>query len=220
MSDPYADWDAAYVLGSLSPAERRDYERHLTGCPECAHAVSELAGIPGLLARVPAEQVSGPAESPPPSLLPRLGARVAHDRRRRRWLTGALATAAAACVAIALVVGWSAARPDTAAPVAQRQMSVLVPAPVHATAGLQSVTWGTRITMRCTHDAPPGRAYPPGAYTLVVVPRTGSPEQLASWTSVPGKTVPIEGDTSLTRAQIAAVEVHTARGLTVLRLAV
>ncbi len=31
----YADWDAAYVLGSLSPAERREFETHLEGCERC-----------------------------------------------------------------------------------------------------------------------------------------------------------------------------------------
>ena len=28
----FADWDSAYVLGALSPAERREYEEHLESC--------------------------------------------------------------------------------------------------------------------------------------------------------------------------------------------
>jgi anti-sigma factor RsiW len=28
--DKYREWDAAYVLGSLSTDERREYERHLS----------------------------------------------------------------------------------------------------------------------------------------------------------------------------------------------
>ena len=31
--DEYTTWDAAYVLGSLSSAERREFEAHMTGCP-------------------------------------------------------------------------------------------------------------------------------------------------------------------------------------------
>ncbi|MDT5019219.1 MAG: hypothetical protein QOD39_5379, partial [Mycobacterium sp.] len=31
--DRYATWDAAYVLGSLSDDERREYEAHLATCP-------------------------------------------------------------------------------------------------------------------------------------------------------------------------------------------
>ncbi|MGN6752955.1 MAG: zf-HC2 domain-containing protein [Intrasporangium sp.] len=52
----YADWDAAYVLGALSSADRSEYEDHLAGCKGCRDAVAELAGVPGLLSTVsPAE---------------------------------------------------------------------------------------------------------------------------------------------------------------------
>jgi hypothetical protein len=49
-ADRYRDWDAAYVLGSLSSTERLEYEEHLAQCPRCSAAVAELAGLPGLLA--------------------------------------------------------------------------------------------------------------------------------------------------------------------------
>ncbi|GAA1000758.1 anti-sigma factor family protein [Subtercola frigoramans] len=55
--DPYADSDAAYVLGALSPSERLRFERHLIGCPACRERVGELVGLPGLLATVSAEDV-------------------------------------------------------------------------------------------------------------------------------------------------------------------
>lgn len=47
--DRFAEWDAAYVLGALSPSDRRAYERHLAECAACRAAVAELAGMPGLL---------------------------------------------------------------------------------------------------------------------------------------------------------------------------
>ena len=47
--DPYASWDAAYVLGALSTAERHEFEAHLTTCESCRLAVGELAGMPALL---------------------------------------------------------------------------------------------------------------------------------------------------------------------------
>ena len=50
IPDKFAQWDAAYVLGALSPAERREFEEHLASCPPCQAAVSELAAMPGLLA--------------------------------------------------------------------------------------------------------------------------------------------------------------------------
>ena len=34
-SHEYAMWDAAYVLGSLSPSDRLEFEAHLSVCPLC-----------------------------------------------------------------------------------------------------------------------------------------------------------------------------------------
>jgi anti-sigma-K factor RskA len=51
-TDEFALYDAAYVLGALSPADRREFEEHLKGCAACASAVGELAGLPGLMSKV------------------------------------------------------------------------------------------------------------------------------------------------------------------------
>ena len=77
-SCPLAHSDAAYVLGALSPAERLEYERHLPTCASCRRSVAQLAGMPGLLARVPVESVEEPivAEPVPPTVLPALVAQV------------------------------------------------------------------------------------------------------------------------------------------------
>jgi anti-sigma factor RsiW len=99
-ADPYRDWDVAYVLGSLSPAERRELERHLVECPTCAGNVGELAGMPGILATVPAHralELLDPAGPPPLGAPPRLSRR--HERGR---FAVALAGAAAAGAALAL----------------------------------------------------------------------------------------------------------------------
>ena len=53
----YADWDAAYVLGALSSADRREFEDHLATCPPCRDALAELAGMPGLLGAVSSVEV-------------------------------------------------------------------------------------------------------------------------------------------------------------------
>ncbi len=45
----YEMWDAAYVLGALSDADRREFEAHLAGCVSCRAAVAELSGVAPLL---------------------------------------------------------------------------------------------------------------------------------------------------------------------------
>ncbi|MBL1068203.1 zf-HC2 domain-containing protein [Streptomyces sp. 7-21] len=134
--DPFRTYDAAYVLGALSPRDRAAYEAHLAGCADCARAVRELAGLPGLLALsrdpfppagTPAGTPKGNAEGngaggtghgakpaplppPPPGLLPALVERVTARRRRGRRLVAALsatAVALAACLALVLAFGWA-----------------------------------------------------------------------------------------------------------------
>jgi len=108
MTCVHAHDDGVYVLGALAPTERLELERHLDECPDCARRVRELAGLTGLLARVPAEVLEaadphGRADAPavPASVLPGLLGSVRRDRRRRRRLTVVLA-AAAATVGVAL----------------------------------------------------------------------------------------------------------------------
>ena len=43
--DRYASWDAAYVLGALSPDERSEFEAHLAGCPACAEEYESLKAL-------------------------------------------------------------------------------------------------------------------------------------------------------------------------------
>ncbi|MEU4362356.1 zf-HC2 domain-containing protein [Promicromonospora sp. NPDC023987] len=121
--DQYAEWDAAYVLGALSPSDRRAYERHLAECDTCRSAVAELAGMPGLLstltaahaealvAEAPGTELSdgggrapygvGPEPAPVVSLASLAGA-ARRSRTRRRSLT---AVAASVLVAVGAVGG-------------------------------------------------------------------------------------------------------------------
>jgi carotenoid cleavage dioxygenase-like enzyme len=56
----YAMWDAAYVLGALSDADRREFEAHLEGCTSCRGAVTELTAISPLLSLLDYDQVVAP----------------------------------------------------------------------------------------------------------------------------------------------------------------
>src|ERR1700722_1641887 len=90
----YAMWDAAYVLGSLSASDRREFELHMAGCPQCREAVADLSGVPALLSQLDREEVAAIDESArttgslpdapamSPELLPTLLGKVAWRRRR------------------------------------------------------------------------------------------------------------------------------------------
>jgi RNA polymerase sigma-70 factor (ECF subfamily) len=106
--DAYRDWDVAYVLGSLSPSDRKDYERHLAACASCANQVASLAGIPGILSAVPRDQAAemlGASYTVPAALLRGpVGAVRASRRRTRVRVAAAYACAAALGALLATVV--------------------------------------------------------------------------------------------------------------------
>jgi hypothetical protein len=223
-ADPFAMWDAAYVLGSLDAEERRQYEAHLSTCARCREAVAELTGMPALLALLDPDKVAALDEAspelphPPPELLDSLLAKVRwRDRRRRRlsWTMAAVAAAAAAVV-IALLVGIhpgssvpSAVPPATSA--SALTMTRVAPNSIDATVRLSSQGSGTRIEMTCTypkesedsnqHDKDVDKL------AMVVVGRDGSHAQLATWMAPPGVTVRPVGSTPMRMNQIAAVQI-------------
>ncbi|MDQ1583410.1 MAG: hypothetical protein QOF36_1464, partial [Microbacteriaceae bacterium] len=157
-ADVYADWDAAYVLGSLSPAERREFERHLATCASCSASVAELAALPGLLAKLPAVEASGllpPAgEMPvPPTLLPRLVRSVARRRRRVRSLVATSVVAVAAAVAAVVLVFPQVFPVDESGTAAGAEVALtqVIPTSLNASIRLVDEGWGTRIEMNCRY---------------------------------------------------------------------
>ncbi|WP_426566898.1 anti-sigma factor family protein [Angustibacter sp. McL0619] len=227
MNDTYETWAGPYVLGALSPAERDEFARHLTECSACRTAVEELAGLPGLLSRVPAsvldELADGvepvPVPPLPDTLLPSL---LRSARRRRRGLAVALAAGAAAAVALVLgltVLGGddgSAGRPPTRPTVvAGAPMRVIGQAPISANVAVTSVGWGTKLDLTCQYV---GYERGEAPYALVVVDRAGGTEQVGTWNAVPGKQIRMSAGTALRRADIRSVQVRTLTGRTVLDL--
>lgn len=232
---PLAHSDAAYVLGALSPTERLEFERHLPGCAACRRAVAQLAGMPGLLARVPVESVEEPAPDVPlpDTLLPSLVGTVRREQRRRR-LVLALGAAAAVAVVAAGATAYQASRGDGSTPEAVPSTSTSAPttAPalpmsvvrdegVSADVSLTSVGWGTRLDLTCTYgrDGVDDYGAAEGArFTLVIHTRDGRTEQVASWKALPGKTLHMPGATAATVDDIDRVEVRSDSGQALLRL--
>ena len=230
-----AHLDGAYVLGALSSTERLDYERHLVGCAECAQAVRELAGLPGLLAQVDLADLDAPpvAAPLPETLLPSLVRQVRGTQRRRSILTAAVAAAVAAVAVGSLALGGAFSGPDRSPVSAAPSVSAttgtpgeaMLPVgrtPVLANVAVTSVAWGTRLDLTCTYatDAGGYEASPAAAYALVVRTRGGRVEQVATWRALPGKTMHLSAATATSRSEIATIEVRTSDGTVVLRLPV
>ena len=197
VPDRFSTWDAAYVLGSLSPAERREYEEHLAGCPVCQAAVSELAGLPGLLAQVPPEDAAllaaAPTETivdaPPPDMLAAVRAR--HAGRQRRMaaiVAGAAAAVLIVLAGIAYAVGLLPLGPsgpqrvafDTVAPTAMTALVDVIP-----------VDNGTDLAVQCsygeTNEPRPAGAY--AKYKIYVVDRSGHASEVREWPAKPNRTM-------------------------------
>jgi len=214
--DPYAMWDAAYVLGSLSAAQRREFEDHMATCLSCRDAVADLSGMPALLSQldrgdVAAMNHSDPAPAQPdlsPGLLPSLLATVSWRRRRTR-VAGWLA-AAAVLLGVAVFVGVRAYSPAPAQQVAAsaQPMAQVGTTLLASTVQLSSQHWGTSINLNCVCLAPPTAHH--DTLAMVVVGRDGSRTKLATWVAEPGHSATPAGSISAPVEKIAAVQVVAA----------
>ena len=178
----------AYVLGALEPTDRSDVDEHLPLCPACRDELAELAGLPGLLGRLTADEVLAGPVRPEPALLERLLAGVARHRRRTRRR---LLVAAAAAVVALLSVGGTAAILHSQAPhprVVRAEGQAVSGTVVRASVGVLGKPWGTELTLRL-HGVPRGEHC-----RLVAVARDGRTEVAGSWE------VSYSGDTNLTGA--------------------
>jgi anti-sigma factor RsiW len=224
-SHPYAMWDAAYVLGSLSAADRREFETHLADCPLCPEAIAELSRVPALLSQLSpqdmaaindsatdvATRLSTPAISP--DLLPSLLASVRFRRRRARLTTWVASAAAAVVLGIGVLVGVTGfggvfgdhqqSATTSAQPMAQVGTQLLT-----STISISGQHWGTFINLKCFCLAPPDAHH--DTLAMVVVGRDGSQTRLATWVAVPGHTATPAGSISTPIDQISSVQVVSA----------
>jgi anti-sigma factor RsiW len=214
----YAMWDAAYVLGSLSPADRREFEAHLSGCPFCGEAVAELTGMPALLSNLDRDTVAAINQADetetvatPPELLPSLLSAVRWRRRRSRLMTWTCSAAAAAVLAVGVfvgVAGHSPTSPPPQASVSALPMSQIGTAELASTVSVSGQRWGTFINMKCVCLAPVYAHH--DRLAMVVVGRDGTHTQLATWVAEPGHTATPAGSISTPADRIAAVQVVSA----------
>jgi hypothetical protein len=233
MTCGFAQQDGSYVLGALAPSERHDFEQHLSGCVDCSQSVRELAGLPGLLARIDEDVLVSPptGEPVPETLLPALVHEVRRHQRRRVFLAAGLAAAATAAVVVGslAVTGAFDTDPPPAATTAPHGGTAQVPAgkamfpvghvAVRANVAFTSVLWGTRLDLTCSYSGGGEYGTPPTqTYAMFVRTGEGGLEQVATWRGLPGRTMRLAAATATSRQDIRSVEVRTTSGKTVLKL--
>jgi anti-sigma factor RsiW len=224
MNDPVhsrvADWDAAYVLGALSPADRRAFEDHLGECERCRAAVAELGALPGLLGRIDDARgialLDEPAATEPGTGSDATVAAVLRLDRRRRIRTavtavGALAAAAALASALTLAIPAALAPHPQADAAVQLQAVAGETLPIEMTVSASRADWGTRLDVRCTYLSTPG-AYGPVAYSLWVVAADGAESSVSTWRALPGAEVRLDAATATALDDIAHLQLRTADG--------
>jgi Putative zinc-finger len=208
-----------YVLGAAEPAERALVRVHLARCHECREQVAGLAGLPGLLRRVPADEAEkiftdegDPAGHPDElagSALPGLLDRTARTRRIRRFLA---LTAAAAAIVIA-VGGGVAARGGFGLgghrgnPIAWETFSARNDVTLaRATVRYVPTQWGAHLEVRVSGVAP-------GTVCELRVTGAGGRREIAGgWTVVSGENRTwIEGATSFPASSLRSFAVVAGR---------
>ena len=146
--------------------------------------------------------------------------------------TVAASVAAVAVVAFALAGGLGDGRGDggdraatstpsvTASPTG-RPMVASGRTPVRAELLVTGVAWGTRLDLTCSYvaDAADYEGSGDGQYSLVIRTLHGRAEQVATWRALPGRTMRLSAATATDRSDITAVELRTAGGTVLLRLA-
>lgn len=207
----FAEWDAAYLIGALSPADRAEYETHLSECERCRGALADLAPTLGLLSRVPEDHARALLSDPrPEEPAAEHRARVlsfASGAQRRRRRARALAIAAASVLVVA-AVGAGVAAQLTAPPSQVVALRQVVDIPLSASVRLSDVAWGTRVDLTCEYghaDDAPAEGW---AYALVVVADDGEESVLSTWRARPGTSATVSAGTELAAADIATIEIR------------
>ena len=217
VSDEFADWDAAYVLGALSIDDRRDYEGHLSSCGSCRAAVTELAGLPGILAALSPEDAV--AKELPAEVLLREAKHVAstvqrlataatrRDRRRRRLTVSVSLFAGAALLAVGLVLGVGIARPSgDALPPAVAMAPVGTPV-MTASIQIEPKSWGTKFDWHCAYTTTRAGTYL-GEYELVVTDTSGRSSVVSTWNATAPKSIDLSASTDIAASHIRSVSIR------------
>jgi hypothetical protein len=214
----------AYSMGLLDGRDRLAFEDHLAGCPACAAELAELSPMAALLRGIEPVGATG-GEPAGPKLSELVRHRVTHERRRRRWQIALGAAAAVVLIGGGIGAGIAVA-PHGGPP------ALVLTGQVHsatdpgtgavAAVGLVAKGWGTQITLDLS------KVRGPVECQMVAVSRTGERRVVMGWlVPAPGDGVPghpahlvLQGGTSISRSDLARVNVDVVNGRTLVSIPV
>lgn len=225
--DPFSDWDAAYVLGALSMDDRALFERHILDCVNCAAAVAELAGIPGILTKLDTQSAVALMNTPAAEhvydsgyesgLLQKLARLATVQQRRVRALRTVGMVAASAILLVGGVVVGTGLRP-TANLVSDPLSSTAVGIPVvmsgvgangmEADLRVTSKAWGTRVDWSCNYGSELKSADGPLSYDLVITDAAGVETTVATWIATGSGAKGLAAASKIPTAKIRSVDIR------------
>lgn len=211
--DQFGDWDAAYVLGSLTVQQRHEYEDHLASCADCRQAVSELAAMPGLLSQLPATEAIALSDHPTsdgeiPDSIRNL------TPPQRFGIRARLLMVAAVVLALILggIGGYFVRGAAAVQPPAPNSSSIRVafkpnqPSGMLAVADLVPAGSGTTIKVDCIYAAHGGHEWRT-RYALQTVDNRGNLQRGQTWSAGPGDRVMTSDWSTLPLNKIRALQI-------------
>ena len=219
MTDDIAEWDAAYVLGALSLEDRHTYEAYLAANPERAAALTELAGLPGILNVLSRDEAvaltehagDAPAEGRTLNLMPSLASAAAKRQRRSRRSLAARgggsrgrgrdrrpAWSAPPCFPA------SGSVPTEAVALTAMQSTPL--GGVNAALAVTEKKWGTRLDWTCEYTKDWAKNV--ASYDIVVTTDEGIESAVGTWSPASDHASGLAASTAIPTSKIHTVDIR------------
>jgi hypothetical protein len=214
--DERADWDAAYVLGALSRDDRHLYETYLAENPDRAAALTELAGLPGILNMLTCDEAIALTEQAGDSkadvlaldLVPSLAFAAARRQRRSRrsMLVAGFAMAAAIAIGAGAVGATAFPHQEKAEGIALQAMQPTLKGGINAALAVTEKKWGTRLDWTCEYVKDWAKAAP--AYDIVVTTVEGAESAVGTWSPASDHASGLAASTAIPTARIRTVDIR------------